>query len=1436
MKKNNNKRKRTKPPLKANTKRQAHAQLRGYLYQIWHSVNAWLDLADDEFLYLEGAEDFEKISSKIATATQVKHTQNNITLRSEEVFHAINNFWELRTNNPDQCVKFRFLTTSKIGKEQYNPFGADKKGIECWIRCSGDEETISRISEFLLAQELISDEVKKFLKKKSPQEIYKKLIQPITWETDNKSIDFVEQSVNDRLVLHGNRQPIPIPPSDAKKAVDHLLKEALIVATKEETRVLTKVRFLEIFEEQTTQRIPTQHLHRLQSQAMMTDVGLQFNNDSSGIAIQLQSHIQTDVPPTFLDVLVPRTELLTDIQSKLQTDGIVVIHGGAGKGKTTLAKTIANTMSGTWIWLNFTNIDPLSTDFSFQVSQRLRQLTIALHDESSQVNVVLDDLSLQSRYLHRYKEELGVAVYNILNRGAKLLITSQHKPPNSFIRSVGMSSSIVMDIPNFTISEIEQFSREMGCPSKDAETWISLIQAHTDGHPKLVHAWLIRLHEDSWNEQNLLDSIQQRPKKIIEEQEAARQLITDLPEDHRNFLYRLSLITTGFRKDYAINIGEIPEAITDPGNVFSQLVGPWVDQINETYYTISPLLKNAAKEVWSDETISNLHVNIANAIIKTKELTSTDAWTVFTHSMVGQYKEGIIAFIYSFMSAPQNDWKNLCQEFSLLAHIKTDPPTELFPGDTFVNQLFRSLQYRIAVEVKPELVPKILEIWDKETKPYEPRQSYLLSRLMLTVEILKYNQVTLPAKKLIGYLKEIINIKNMDKEVWKSYFNSMEELKEINVDESNFFSFLFSFIYMRPEINAVFLNELIDTLDKLDPRIRTLLLVDFENDTIQSQLFNNGVWLTEDNLENPDWTSCLEVFDKVIEKTIAWGYPHIAAAAAKIQAITHDEKLKNPDTGHEVLNDITSKLGTLPVIEEARAVIYFNQKRFKEALDIYDRILPKWDPPSEQVNIGPSEEYRRAAICASYLDDWKKAANFLEVGAKKTQEIGDTDIYIGLYTDAGFAQFKAGNILESIKLLTLALQEFEKLPQDNTDLKYYALKKRLAGSIGWVAYHEDENFTSGSLEPTVAFCSNQEINEEVLNLPDSPIEMIWLALTRIELKFGDGNPVLEHVLQIAEKTNDPKLRGSLALLELQYDFRNKTLENLPERIHRSTTAFALVLKQKQTEIEIEKKEINSLYITDLSNSTSVEYITGILVSGLLSLLAANRDWHEMLSVWRTNSFELPIKDNIYIVLDLIESILLGDYNQALTAMKTENKEREKRVIASLKVIMNKETSLENLFYAHTHIASSLFNHTWLEPVAGEFGKLISDQWLEKIKTGEMSLINKNIVQQIERACNSSETGKKKIGQILLAAYLVVTTMIDPQTLQKFRAWTGSESQQIQEHTIGKNHTAQRLINAMEQPPYLTDEDIEALNQSIKEGEIPIKFHSPFELDEQEDNE
>ena len=1411
MAKKKSTRPRKRNSLKANTSRQANDPLRGYLYQIWHSVNAWLDLADDEILYLEGAEDFDTVSDDAATAVQVKDTKRNITLRSREVIDAINNYWELRTNNLDRSVKYRFLTRSKIGMEQGNPFGTGKPGLQVWSRCSGDKATITKISGFLQSEGKISDEVKNFLKQAEPQEIYEKLIEPITWETDSKPASFVEQSISDKLIIHGDRHGIS--PSNASRVVNRLLREALTVATQKENRELTKRHFREIFEEETMPRVSVGYLQYLQLQATQTKkqdlTSTKILGDPSDISIQSHSSILNTIPPLYPDV-TPRTDLITSIRARLESEGMVVIHGGAGRGKTTLANLTVQDTSDSWLWRSFTNKEPS------QVVQHLQQLAFEIGNQSSPVNIVLDDLNLRPQQLRKYEEILGVVVYSVLERRAKLLITSQHKLPNNFILRLGVSSSVIINVPDFTLSEIEQFAEELGCPPSEVKTWANLIQAHTAGHPRLVHARLARLREENWKRQDTIEGILQTPREVVEEREAARQLLTELPENHREFLYRLSLMPIEFRRDYALNIGEIPESIPYAGDIFSQLVGPWIDQVTETYYIMSPLLTKAAERVWSESKIKDVRAQIADAILETRNLTPIEAWAVLTHSMAGQNKGAFIAVVGALMNVLEDNWKELSHEFSLLIHLKTNRREELLLGDPVVNNLFRSLQHRIAVEVEPEAATKILESWDEETPGFEPHQLYLQSRLMLATQALRYYQVPLPAKQIVGYLKEIIDITSINKEAQEIYNRTyMAQFDEQKTDKSNYFSTLFSFCYRapNPKLYPQFLSDLIDALDELPPEIRTLLLIAFEDDSVDARLLIDGVWLAESKREDPNWTRCFQVFDKVIERSLAWNYPHLTAATARAKAIIHDEYLHDPDTAHKILQDIVSKVGALPVIEEEQANVYFGQRNYQEALNIYERILPEWNPPSEQLKLGPLEEYRRAAICAAQLNDWERAATIFEDGAKRTPRNENTERYIGLCADAGFARFKAGNYLDSIKLLNLALQEFGRLPEDdNRDDQYSTLKKCLAGTIKWIAEQEGKFNSSEAQELPAGLCSDPETNEKILALPDFPIGYAWLFLAQVEYKFGHETAVLEHALQTPARDAYPTLNFSLLLLQTQHDFRNKTLDNLPQSIHQLANACDSMQKHRQTRKGVGEKGIDSSPIVDSSNFASVENIIFILGTSLLVRLQARIDMHDILKIWRTNSLELPIKEDMVSALDQIESMLLEDKKEALTAMKTQEPIGQIRLVAALTVIHDTKTSPNNLFYAHTLIATSLIGSEWEDLVVLDLAELLSAQWLEKIKFRSMLKTPMITVPQIEGACNSSGTNKRKIGKILLTAHPAVSILVPSDVLQRFRSWTESESQQKPDAKTAKNPIAQRLIRAMEKPPHLTHEDLEALRQ------------------------
>jgi hypothetical protein len=64
-------------PLIFDPARAAADSIRGYWSQIWRSVLAWLDIGDDELLFLEGAEDFDKVGPTDAEVTQAKDVEGN---------------------------------------------------------------------------------------------------------------------------------------------------------------------------------------------------------------------------------------------------------------------------------------------------------------------------------------------------------------------------------------------------------------------------------------------------------------------------------------------------------------------------------------------------------------------------------------------------------------------------------------------------------------------------------------------------------------------------------------------------------------------------------------------------------------------------------------------------------------------------------------------------------------------------------------------------------------------------------------------------------------------------------------------------------------------------------------------------------------------------------------------------------------------------------------------------------------------------------------------------------------------------------------------------------------------------------------------------------------------------------------------------------------
>ncbi len=264
-------------PLRNDPAREATGAMRGYDYQIWRSVLAWIGLVDGEDLFLEGAEDFDLIGPDGATATQAKDTARSgtVTLRSPGVVQAIGNFWAHRRRNPDRRVLFRYLTTSRVGRERPDPFGRGLPGIELWRRAANDADParqkadLTALRAFLIAEERLPEDLREFLAGCSLDEFLSEVVRPIEWDTDAADTEEVRQSVLDRLVEHGDRKGVSAP--DAERVLDSLHAEAWTVATEDRDRWLSRAGFLRLFDKSTRVSVPISALGRLAPPSLRPD-------------------------------------------------------------------------------------------------------------------------------------------------------------------------------------------------------------------------------------------------------------------------------------------------------------------------------------------------------------------------------------------------------------------------------------------------------------------------------------------------------------------------------------------------------------------------------------------------------------------------------------------------------------------------------------------------------------------------------------------------------------------------------------------------------------------------------------------------------------------------------------------------------------------------------------------------------------------------------------------------------------------------------------------------------------------------------------------------------------------------------------------------------------------------------------------------------------
>jgi hypothetical protein len=241
--------------------RQAIPPLRGYVYQLHRSMTAWIDLGEQDELYLEVAEDFAEVLKdpsrldEVLNATQVKDTRESgsVTLNSGDVLDAISRLFYLGKEKPGREVFLTFLTTSPIGRERKNRLTSGRVGISVW-----QEKSSANVDELRAALALRFDqnELGDFIRNSSNDELQTRLLSRLFFACGEAG--WQDVAAANRATLVGMRNEVSATEEMADRAYGVLLSGLIDTILSSGDRRLDRSTFLSSFRKATSLSLPSQ--------------------------------------------------------------------------------------------------------------------------------------------------------------------------------------------------------------------------------------------------------------------------------------------------------------------------------------------------------------------------------------------------------------------------------------------------------------------------------------------------------------------------------------------------------------------------------------------------------------------------------------------------------------------------------------------------------------------------------------------------------------------------------------------------------------------------------------------------------------------------------------------------------------------------------------------------------------------------------------------------------------------------------------------------------------------------------------------------------------------------------------------------------------------------------------------------------------------------
>ncbi len=1323
--------------------RQAVDSMKGYIYQIYQSIAAWLTLKEDEILFIEVAEDYAVLCQEALTATQVKNTRGSgsITLNTQSVKQSIESFWSMQESNQDKEIYYQYLTTSEIGKEKGTLFPNEQPGLLFWRTAAREGSDLEPLREALIKLEFSNTSLKDFIKNASPEDLRKKLLRHIRWESRAKNHELLEQSIKDSLVYLGEKYGILAADSEKTKSIliDKILD--LIVNSKE--RKLTRADLLRSFDKATSIQIPLSQYKAEIPQAIIDILRPHTQN--------LLNHAGSSSIIPLSEVMLPsgiarREEFVGKQLKNLASHGILWLHGSSGLGKTTLAHMISQSTQREWYIVELRNCSPQEARSRLYFAQR-----VFLNKNIG--GLILDDFPTEASTDLRLRLSL---LASEISRHDALLIIMSTKPPPFAVQNLFQNHKIpVLEAPYLSQEDVNKLVAKAG---GDPKKWSRPIYLFCGGgHPQLVDALIKGLKDRQWPDGELMDGLfPGRPITEIDhtKEEIRQRLISQLSsDDARLFLYRLSLIVLKFDRKMALAIAETIPSLKLPGETFEALLGPWIEQKSEDRYAVSPLVSNTGQTTLHESDQKNVHRVVVDQLLTRNPFPADLFGQLLAHSLIARHEVGLMRIVAAvFMTKEEEKVRYLAHELFILQIV--DSNKRIFPENPHLSYLLRIAQFIITITSdKHDHIETIVDKLVEEASELPEAHRTFLFCYALSI-ILPKTRLPIAPRKWMPLLRKFDKTAHQDSNIVEFMQNFEETIEGLTTSQ---------FIFSIRVTNLRGIDELVDLFDelgKIDESDRKNYLAGLRTLPSGVELMVNQAWLYNHQQGNINGIQAAETFSNLANKAKEWSEVDLTVSCLRARAVTLDEYANESDAALCTLNEADKKYPRQLPIMRQRAKIFYRHKRYAEAVEAYQSFINNLP---EDNYVDRTYDYREFGISAAETGDLKKAKQCFEsaYSAANQSTDGMQIMATGLLADCAVIAFKLNNVAEAIEYMIQALNKAEGIDPNRGHRERYIILV-LGNAIVWMRSQIYIDKWPGQ-EMFIAFgyCSNPDPLKEIMERPAHPILLSRYQLAMLEMESHAGNKALKELrLHTQDKgilSCEYDLNFQIITSVIQEIKTEDFIKYLPEYVRISADFY----KQKGTWVEPSFEPttigIPELKPEDWQKEPHISFAQNAILAFLANSLVNGKPVDHQSFIERLKQIEGA-------------NSALASFFECFSSATFSSTNLPEIIATCIGKLENEEIpSLQDLYLITYHLWTWLRTSYFKRTIADKIAAYISAKWKKVVEEKRFSLKQPmENVPLIEKALKNNCSGIEKLAQIILAAEYAVPARLNKNIRKMLR--------------------------------------------------------------------